>query len=35
MHPSIQTHLPEMNVLCRQYGVRRLELFGSTASDRE
>ena len=35
MHPSIRKHLPEMNVLCRRHGVRRLELFGSATDDRQ
>lgn len=31
MHPSIATVLPEIRTLCRQHGVKRLELFGSAA----
>jgi uncharacterized protein len=35
MHPSIRAHAAELSALCRRHGVRRLELFGSAASDRE
>jgi uncharacterized protein len=35
MHASIRNHLPELSALCRQYGVRRLELFGSAAGRRD
>jgi predicted nucleotidyltransferase len=31
MHASIAKHLPEISAICRRYGVRRLELFGSAA----
>lgn len=34
MHPSIEQHLEEIAALCRRYGVKRLELFGSAASNR-
>jgi hypothetical protein len=35
MHASIRAHAAELSALCRRHGVRRLELFGSAASDRE
>lgn len=35
MHPSIRAHAAELRTLCKQHGVRRLELFGSAATDRE
>jgi uncharacterized protein len=35
MHRLIRAHLPEVSALCRQYGVRRLEPFGSAADDHE
>jgi uncharacterized protein len=31
MHRLIEEHREEIARLCRQYGVRRLEVFGSTA----
>ncbi len=31
MHASIEHKLPGIAALCRQFGVRRLELFGSAA----
>ena len=33
MHPSIEAHLEAIRTLCREYGVRGLELFGSAATD--
>ena len=33
MHPLIESHLEEIRALCREYGVCRLELFGSAATD--
>jgi uncharacterized protein len=35
MHSSIRAHATELSTLCRRHGVRRLELFGSAASDCE
>ena len=32
MIDEILTHRPALEALCRQFGVRRLELFGSAAS---
>ena len=34
MEPSIAQHRPQIAEICRRYRVRRLELFGSAASDR-
>jgi uncharacterized protein len=31
MHPEIARKTPEIAELCRRYGVRRLEVFGSAA----
>jgi uncharacterized protein len=31
MHAEISSRLTELQVLCRQYGVARLEVFGSAA----
>lgn len=33
MHPLIEAHLDEIRALCREFGVSRLELFGSAATD--
>jgi predicted nucleotidyltransferase len=33
MHPLIEEHLEEIRALCREFGVSRLELFGSAATD--
>jgi uncharacterized protein len=35
MHISVRAHAAELSALCRRHGVRRLELFGSAARDRE
>lgn len=35
MHPEVQSHQSELRELCRRHGVRRLELFGSAASERD
>jgi hypothetical protein len=35
MHASIRAHAVELSAICRHHRVRRLELFGSAASDRE
>ncbi|MHB8528912.1 MAG: nucleotidyltransferase family protein [Caulobacteraceae bacterium] len=29
MTPAIETHVSEIDALCRRFGVRRLDLFGS------
>lgn len=31
MNPALSQHRTELEALCRRYGVRRLELFGSAA----
>ena len=31
MHPTITQKTPEIAAICRRYGVRRLDLFGSAA----
>ena len=31
MHPVIVQHMAGISAICRRYGVRRLELFGSAA----
>jgi hypothetical protein len=33
MHGDIESHRPQIAELCRRFGVRRLELFGSAALD--
>jgi predicted nucleotidyltransferase len=33
VHPLISCHSPRIAALCRQYGVQRLELFGSLLRD--
>jgi predicted nucleotidyltransferase len=33
MVDRVKQHLPEIGVLCRKYGIRKLELFGSAARD--
>jgi len=34
MHPTIEHHRADISVLCREFGVKRLEVFGSATSDR-
>jgi predicted nucleotidyltransferase len=31
MHPTIAAHLDEISAICQEFGVERLELFGSAA----
>jgi hypothetical protein len=33
MVPLIEEHLAEIGLLCREFGVMRLELFGSAATE--
>jgi predicted nucleotidyltransferase len=33
MHPLIEEYREAIRALCREYGVQRLELFGSAATD--
>ncbi len=35
MTPALRSHRAELESLCRRFGVRRLELFGSAAAGRE
>jgi hypothetical protein len=35
MNPALAQHRMELEALCRRYGVRRLELFGSAASGQD
>lgn len=35
MLESIQTARPQLDALCRRFGVQRLELFGSAVDERE
>jgi predicted nucleotidyltransferase len=32
IHPAIDKHLDELTALCREYGVERLEAFGSVVT---
>jgi len=34
IHPAVESKLSELAALCRRFGVRRLELFGSAAEGR-
>jgi uncharacterized protein len=34
MHATLEEHREQIAALCRRYGVRRLEVFGSAADDR-
>jgi uncharacterized protein len=34
MNREIESHMSELGELCRRYGVRRLELFGSATGDK-
>jgi predicted nucleotidyltransferase len=31
VHPLVEQHRPHIEALCRKYGLKRLELFGSAA----
>lgn len=31
MHPLIEKHRPDIEEICRRYGIHRLEVFGSAA----
>ena len=33
MHPEVARHIPEIRALCREFGVARLEVFGSAVTD--
>lgn len=32
IHPKVARHIPEIRRLCREYGVARLEIFGSAVT---
>jgi predicted nucleotidyltransferase len=34
MHPLLRARYPELELACRQFGVEKLELFGSAATGR-
>jgi predicted nucleotidyltransferase len=33
IHPIVANHIPEIRKLCREFGVSRLEIFGSAVTD--
>jgi uncharacterized protein len=33
IHPDVAQHIPEIQALCREYGVAKLEIFGSAVTD--
>lgn len=33
IHPEVEKHIPAIQALCREFGVSRLELFGSAVTD--
>jgi predicted nucleotidyltransferase len=33
IHPEIKQHIPAIQALCREYGVAKLEIFGSAVTD--
>lgn len=33
MHDAVRKHLPELQRLCREFNVERLEVFGSAVAD--
>ena len=35
MRPELEQHRKELETVCRRYGVRRLELFGSAATGQD
>lgn len=32
IHPEVQKHIPEIQALCREFGISRLEIFGSAVT---
>jgi uncharacterized protein len=34
LHPAIAQHIPAIRDLCREFGVEKLEIFGSAVTDR-
>jgi uncharacterized protein len=33
MHPDVARHLTDIQALCREFGVQRMEIFGSAVTD--
>ena len=33
IHPLVAQHIPEIQALCREFGVSKLEIFGSAVTD--
>lgn len=33
IHPEVQKHIPAIQALCREFGVSRLEIFGSAVTE--
>jgi uncharacterized protein len=33
IHPDIAKHIPEIQAACREFGLQRLEIFGSAVTD--
>jgi uncharacterized protein len=33
IHPAVKKHIPAIHALCREFGVQRLEVFGSVVTD--
>ncbi len=33
IHPDVARHIPEIRTLCREFGVSKLEIFGSAVTD--
>ena len=33
IHPAVAQHIPEIRALCREFGVEKLEIFGSAVTD--
>ena len=33
IHPEVEKHIPAIRALCREFGVSRLEIFGSAVTD--
>lgn len=34
IHPAVAQHIPAIRNLCREFGVEKLEIFGSAVTDR-
>jgi hypothetical protein len=33
IHPEVEKHIPAIRALCREFGIARLEIFGSAVTD--